>query len=688
MTFHRIAPRSLLLILVSLPVLADPGDPPSRVARLNYETGAVSFRPGSVDDWAPAAPNYPLTTGDHLWADRGAQAEMHIGSTAVRMNSETALEILNLDDRTAQLSLTAGTIHVRLRTLGDDQSFEIDTPNVAITLLRPGDYRISADGDNAVSFLAVRAGDAELTAGGTAFPVHSRQAARVAGTDSVTRDLIDVPPPDAFDSWCQGRDRREEQIQSVRYVPREMIGYEDLDGYGAWREVPPYGWVWSPTRVSVGWAPYRYGHWAWVAPWGWTWVDDAPWGFAPFHYGRWAFVAGGWIWVPGRIVERPVYAPALVAFVGGPRFSLAISVGGGAGVAWFPLGPGEVYRPAYHVSEVYVRNINVTHVNVTNINVTNVNVTNVRYVNQNVQGAVTAVPQQTFVSSRAVGTAATVVPVQQAAQAQVVGTTAAVAPRPESVVARPSSAAGVARPSAQLIQRTVVAKSTPPPPPVPFRAQQQALQANQGRPLEPGAVNSLRQAQPAAAPLVRPALPRAQITQQPVTLPAPANAARPVQTNQAPVPLPPANTARPPVQANQTPVTPPAVNNTVRPPVPANQTPPPPANPNTNTVRQPTITTTQPNPSRPPVNDRPPAAYRRPVNPPPSSNPPPPAAYSRPVNPPPTSNPPAAANVERPTSPPAVTNPPAGNQERRDNKSDRPPRKPQTKDEHKEKNER
>jgi len=495
---------------------------------------------------------------------------MHIGSTAIRMNSETALAILNLDDRNAQLSLTAGTIHVRLRTLGDDQSFEVDTPNVAMTLLRPGDYRISADGDNAVRFVTVRAGDAELTAGGTAFPVHPRQAARITGTDSVARDLIDVPPPDDFDGWCQSRDRREDQIQSVRYVPREMIGYEDLDGYGVWREVPPYGWVWAPTRVAAGWAPYRYGHWAWVAPWGWTWVDDAPWGFAPFHYGRWAFVAGGWIWVPGRVVERPVYAPALVAFVGGPHFSLSISVGGGGGVAWFPLGPGEVYRPAYHVSEVYVRNVNITHVNVTNINVTNVNVTNVRYANQSVQGAVTAVPQQTFVSSRAVGTAATVVPAQQAAQAQVVGATAAVAPRPESVVAAPATAAVVARPPAQMMQRTVVAKATPPPPPVPFRVQQQALEANQGRPLDPAAVNTLRPSQP-AAPLVRPALPRAQVSQ-------------------APVSLPPANTARPPA-----------------------------------------VTVTQPvNPPKPALNDRPPSALSRPANtPPPAASTRPPAVQER-----------------------------------------------------------
>ncbi|MBV9506136.1 MAG: hypothetical protein JO323_14145 [Acidobacteriia bacterium] len=500
---RKICGYGFLMSLAAVGVLADPGDPPSRVARLNYETGPVSFRPAAADDWTAAVPNYPLSTGDHLWADAGAQAELHAGAAAIRLNQQTALSFLNLDDRTVQLSLTQGAIHVRLRALGDDEVFEVDTPNAAIALLRPGDYRIQTDGDTAVTLVAVPTGQAEVTGGGTAFTVYPRQAARLTGTDSLSRDLVDVPPPDAFDRWSTDRDRREEQVQSVKYVPREMIGYEDLDTNGVWREVPPYGWVWRPTVVTAGWAPYRYGHWAWVAPWGWTWVDDAPWGFAPFHYGRWALAEGVWVWIPGRMVARPVYAPALVAFVGGPHFSLSVSIGGGGGgVAWFPLGPGEVYRPAYHVSEVYVRNINVTHLNVTNINVTNVNVTNVRYVNQNVQGAVTAVPQQTFVSARPVAPAATVVPPREAAQAQVLSTTAAVAPRPESIVARPAGGT-VVRPPAHVMERTVAVKSTPPPPPVSFRAQQQALQAHPGQPLDANTINGLRGSPGAAANVPR-----------------------------------------------------------------------------------------------------------------------------------------------------------------------------------------
>ncbi len=89
----------------------------------------------------------------------------------------------------------------------------------------------------------------------------------------------------------------------------------------------------------------------------------------PFHYGRWVYQRNVWCWAPGRWVARPVYAPALVAWVGVPGAS--VSIGIGAAVGWFPLAPREVFVPGYRTTPRYVRNVNVTHV--TNIgNVTNI----------------------------------------------------------------------------------------------------------------------------------------------------------------------------------------------------------------------------------------------------------------------------------------------------------------------------
>jgi hypothetical protein len=458
-------------------------DPPGRVARLNYIQGSVSFQPGGETDWVQANPNRPLTTGDNLWTDKNARGELHIGSAAIRLSDETGITFLNLDDRTVQIQLAQGSLSVRLRRLDGGDAFEIDTPNLAFTVQRPGDYRFDVDPTGQTTNITVREGEGEATGGGSNFHLDSGESARVAGTDSLTFDVGRAERPDRFDEWCVSRDDREEHARSARYVSRDVIGYEDLDDYGEWRDVPEYGSVWFPAHVAGGWAPYRFGHWVWIEPWGWTWVEDEPWGFAPFHYGRWAVVGGGWCWVPGPVVVRPVYAPALVAFVGGPRFNLSISIGGGGGgVAWFPLGPREVYMPAYRASPRYVQNVNVTNttVNVTNVtNVyNNVNVNNVTYMHQNNVTAVTAVSHDTFVNARPVGAATVRVNPQQLQAAQI-QRGVAVAPVRQSVVGAGAPAA--VKPPQAVMNRQVVVKQTPAAAPVSFQTRQQVLAAQPGR---------------------------------------------------------------------------------------------------------------------------------------------------------------------------------------------------------------
>ncbi len=480
-----------LLALAACGMLFAQGDPPSRVARLNLVGGSVSLQPAGSDDWTAAEINRPLTTGDRLWAADGSRAELHIGSTALRLAAHTGFSFTNLDDRNAQLQISQGSLNVRLRRLDDDESFEIDTPGLAFTLLRPGDYRVDVSPEGDSTLVQVRAGDGEVGGGGQAFSVHARQQARVGSGDPPSYDVTAVAPPDGWDNWCAQRDQREDRAAaSARYVSREVIGYEDLDTYGSWRVVAGYGNVWVPGGMRPGWAPYRYGHWVWVEPWGWTWVDDAPWGFAPFHYGRWVYAGETWAWIPGPPAPRPVYSPALVAWVGGAHFNLSVSIGGGGGgVAWFPLGPGEVYHPVYHASPTYINNVNVSNTVIRNVNVTNVyNVTNVRYVNQTAPGAVTAVSQETFVHARPVGAAAVAVPPAEAAHVQVAAA-APVAPRRESL-AGPRPAAAVPPPS--VMNRHVVARRTPPPPPVPFAARQPELSRQPGRPLEPQTMENLR----------------------------------------------------------------------------------------------------------------------------------------------------------------------------------------------------
>jgi len=476
-------------------------DPPARVARMNLTQGSVSFQPGGEGDWVDAVPNRPLTTGDNLWTDKDSRAELHVGSTSIRLSSETSLTFLELDDRVLQLRLAQGSALVRVHHLDDDDTVEIDTPNLAFMVQRTGEYRVDVQPDGQTTIVDVYQGRGEAIGGGNNYTIVANQQASFSGDpdQGLNYNIDSLPAADDFTRWAFTRDRREDQSPSANYVSPEMTGYEDLDDNGRWSYAGSYGPVWYPTNVPVGWAPYRYGHWAWVAPWGWTWVDDASWGFAPFHYGRWCQIGGGWAWVPGPVAVHPVYAPALVAFVGGGEGFRFSAFGGGVGVAWFPLGPGEVFVPAYHVSRAYVTQVNVTNtvVNVTKVtnvyntyNTTNVNNTTVNritYANQTT--AVTAVSRDTFVNARPVARNVVAVQPRDIAQAPISHLSGAEPVRGSVMGAGKPTA--VAPPRA-VVNRQVVAQHAPSQPPTPFAQRQDKLLV---RPVSP--VNQPANARPA-----------------------------------------------------------------------------------------------------------------------------------------------------------------------------------------------
>jgi hypothetical protein len=490
-------------------------DPPGRVARLTQVEGTISFSPAGEEDWAIAEANRPVTTGDRVWSDANSHVELQIGDASTRLGANTALTVLNLDDRIGQFQLAQGTLNVRVKRVSGDQFYEIDTPTLAFSIKQAGDYRVDVDPDGNTSVIQVRAGSGEAWGEGTAYTIDAGQQYTFTGEGIRDVRYAAIPAADRFDQWCFDRNRREDAATAARYVSPEVVGYSDLDEYGTWRNVENYGTVWVPTRVQADWVPYHYGRWAWVEPWGWTWVDDQPWGFAPFHYGRWAYLSSRWCWVPGPVVARPVYAPALVAFVGGGGFSVA--VGGGSGVGWFPLGVGEVYRPSYEVSRTYFTNVNVTNTVVNTTYVTNVyNNQNVEinYRNRQVAGAVTAVPANAFASGERVDRHAVHVQPDAVARAEV-----APAPRitpTRAAVLATAAVAGTAvavaahRPPERVLSRQVVARTEPPPPRASFAARERLLAEQPGRPLDQEKMRNVRAERPAEAPKVKVVTPNVQ----------------------------------------------------------------------------------------------------------------------------------------------------------------------------------
>jgi hypothetical protein len=361
----------LLGLLVGLGVAAAPAaaDPPGRVGRIAEATGPVWIFDGQQAEWVTAPINRPVTSGDRLHTDPAARADIRIGSTSLRLDGKTEIEFQRLDDERIRIQLIDGSIGLRIRAADKVREIEIVTPEGRWLPQRVGRYRV--DRENGATAVTVADGQGLFEGQGAAQTLYARQRGefwidtRLSGPMQYS---ITEPLRDAFSSWNNSRDEAEDRLAGSRWVSPEMTGADDLDRHGDWQQSPEYGALWVPRAVPPGWAPYRHGRWAWIAPWGWTWIDEAPWGFAPFHYGRWVWYGGAWGWAPGRWVARPVYAPALVAWVGGPRVSVGVTIGGGPAVGWFPLAPREVYVPWYSVSPRYVQSVNVTHVTtITNI---------------------------------------------------------------------------------------------------------------------------------------------------------------------------------------------------------------------------------------------------------------------------------------------------------------------------------
>jgi hypothetical protein len=231
------------------------------VARLNHVSGSVSFQPAGESDWVRAVVNRPITTGDRLWADRGARAEMQLGSATIRLDAGTGVSFFSLDDRNTQIELSEGVLNIRITRLDRDENFEIDTPNQAFSIVRPGEYRIEANEDGDATLVTVRAGERSDRQRPDLPPGSNRQFHRHGPARA---SVYRADANDEFDNWCEARDRRYDQ-SSARYVARRRR----LPGSGrlrSWRSIPTTA-TWMP-RVAAGWAPYHDGHRVWISPWG------------------------------------------------------------------------------------------------------------------------------------------------------------------------------------------------------------------------------------------------------------------------------------------------------------------------------------------------------------------------------------------------------------------------------------
>jgi hypothetical protein len=334
----------------------------ARIQRVEGEVALDNSDAGNAqsDEWIRATENQPVSVGDRIYTRDNARTSLAFtGRNFARLNPNTSLDVLSLDDRRTQLALRDGSAVFDVGYLDSGDLFEVATPYGAVDFQQPGLYNVGID--NGQVLVSVLSGLAQVVGLGGSGQISKGELLTLVGTTAAQAVLSQIDGRDAgylvddyygyqYPQYYDGRYRDYNAYLndpyyfdpyrrnvSYQYANSYIPGLYDLDYYGDWRNVDGYGYAWSP-RVDAGWMPYQTGYWYTDYPYGPTWVSSEPWGYAPYHYGRWAFVGDRWYWVPDNVRTEPVYSPALVAFIPFDQNQ----------IGWVPLGPGDVYVPHYY----------------------------------------------------------------------------------------------------------------------------------------------------------------------------------------------------------------------------------------------------------------------------------------------------------------------------------------------------
>jgi hypothetical protein len=367
-------------------------------ARIQRVDGDVAFCDDRANtdtnaQWTAATVNQPFSEGDRIYTRDNSRTSIAFnGRNFARLDPNTSLDVLCLEDGRTQVALRDGSAMFDVGYLARNELFEVATPYGAVDFDQPGLYNVGFDRNGGV-LVSVLSGLARVVGMGGSGEINKGEmltllgqtAAEVALSRLNSRDAgyqVDdyyrYQYPSSYDGRYSNYDAYlsdpyyydpYQRSVSYKYVSASIPGIYDLDSYGDWQEVGNYGYAWRP-RVADGWVPYQQGQWINNYPYGPTWVSSEPWGYAPYHYGRWANVGNQWYWIPDGVNTTPTYAPALVAFV-----TLDANQ-----IGWVPLGPGDPYAPRYYDDNWQSHYL------------TRTQVVPVQLVNYNVPGAVTVVP--------------------------------------------------------------------------------------------------------------------------------------------------------------------------------------------------------------------------------------------------------------------------------------------------------
>ena len=273
-----------VIISINSEVLADQQQNIERIGRISYISGDTFFRNKEGSGIFAGIFNYPVSTGNVFTTGNNGILEIQIGSQEIRIDKNSQLNIIELDDNATQIYLSQGTINIHLEIPPLYQPLRVKTPMVEINITQAGHYRIDAGHNDYSSSIAVLDGKAELLNS-----EHSVIASGIAAilSGNPPQMTVQTAYSTPFDEWSIMREHKQTDIQSPRYIYREVTGIENLDQYGEWSQ-SSYGLVWYPSQVAADWSPHRYPNE----------ISGLPWGFAPSHYGKWVNTGNRWGWCP------------------------------------------------------------------------------------------------------------------------------------------------------------------------------------------------------------------------------------------------------------------------------------------------------------------------------------------------------------------------------------------------------
>jgi hypothetical protein len=342
-----------LLVLFSAIWTSSAVDAAIIVGRISHLEGQI-YRYMDVDDsWVATSLQSPAGTQDVLLTGDASKAEIIFpNNQLLRLDENTEIEILNLDDDIGELELHSGL--ARFYNRGSAGKLLIETVRGTVRVEPESAVDVHAD-KKSVTVSAVH-GEAtfrsyqdgvekiEVLSGSTS--LEFREESIIAGIGPIDRK---------WDRWCADREGVWTKNRLVRseYLPEFMQAHAYvMEPYGRWQRIyyrGYYYWAWKPHSVAVGWSPYTTGYWHdWHgSP---VWVDHNPWGWVTHHHGHWLNMHGAWLWTPYVHVSH-VPGVTVIGFniTFGKRYRSHWHPGRVRWIAhndyigWLPLAPWETY---------------------------------------------------------------------------------------------------------------------------------------------------------------------------------------------------------------------------------------------------------------------------------------------------------------------------------------------------------